>query len=52
MNTSGGLLGLMLYEFAQKHIDSKKLDLFIAVVGAILLISLVLLRVLFLRVKY
>lgn len=52
MNTSGGLLGLALYGFAQKYIDSKKLDLFITVVGAILLISLVLLRVLFLRVRY
>lgn len=52
MNTSGGLFGLVFYDVGKKYIHSKKLDLFILIVGAVLLISLILLRVLVLRVRY
>lgn len=52
MNTTGGLVGLALYRFGSKYISSKKLDWIILVVGGVLLIALILLRVLFLKVKY
>ena len=51
-NTFGGLLGLTFYKLTKKYIDSKKIDLVITVIGTVLLLSLVLLRVLFLRVRY
>ena len=51
-NTLGGLVGLSLYRLGSKYIDPKKLDWFIVVAGAILLIALILLRVLVLRVRY
>lgn len=52
MNTLGGLIGLVLYDLAKKHIDNKKLDLTIIVTGALLLTLLVFWRVFFLRVRY
>jgi len=42
-NTSGGLVGLLLYDLANKYIDTEKLDRFLVVVGAILLVLLILL---------
>lgn len=51
-NTLGGFVGLVLYDLAKKYIDNKKLDQFITIAGAILLIVLILFRTLFLRVRY
>lgn len=51
-NTFGGFLGLILYDLGNKYINNEKLDRFIVLVGTILLVSLILLRVLFLRVRY
>jgi glycopeptide antibiotics resistance protein len=51
-NTLGGLLGLMLYNFSNRHVDSKKQDQFIVVVGMILLIVFLLFRFLVLRMRY
>lgn len=51
-NTLGGLIGLLLYETVSKHIETKKLDQFIVVVSAVLLIILILLRTLVFRVRY
>ena len=51
-NTLGGLIGLALYRLGNKYIDDRKLDWFIVVAGGILLIALILVRVLFLRVRY
>ena len=36
-NTSGGLLGLMLYAVSNRYVDAEKLDRFIVVAGTILL---------------
>ena len=41
-NTSGGFLGLTLYELSKKHVDTEKLDRFIAVAGTVLLTSCIL----------
>ena len=51
-NTLGGLIGLLLYDAVKRHIQSKKLDRFIVVAGAVLLILFFLLRTLVFRVKY
>jgi glycopeptide antibiotics resistance protein len=51
-NTLGGLIGLALYSLGNKYIDAKKLDGFIVVAGAILLTTLILLRVFALKVRY
>ncbi len=51
-NTVGGLIGLLLYDAANKHIQSEKLDQFIVVTGTVLLILFILLRTLVFRVKY
>lgn len=51
-NTLGGLIGLLLYDATNKHIESKKLDRFIVTVSAALLIIFILLRTLVFRVKY
>ena len=51
-NTLGGLFGLALYDFSKKYIDDEKLDRFIVIVGAILLILFLLFRFLILRVRY
>jgi D-alanyl-D-alanine carboxypeptidase (penicillin-binding protein 5/6) len=40
MNTSGGLLGLLLYGMSRKRVDSKKLDPSIAVVVVVVLVAL------------
>jgi hypothetical protein len=45
-------MGLALYRLGNKYIDDRKLDWFIVVAGGILLIALILVRVLFLRVRY
>jgi glycopeptide antibiotics resistance protein len=51
-NSLGGLAGLTLYRAGNKYIGSKKLDRFIVVVGAVLLLVFILLRTLVFRVKY
>jgi glycopeptide antibiotics resistance protein len=51
-NTFGGLVGLLVYDLGKRYVDNKKLDLFITVVGMVLLIILILLRVFVFRVKY
>ena len=51
-NTLGGSFGLIGYSLGNKYIDSKKLDGFIAVAGTLLLLSLILARIIFLRVRY
>ena len=51
-NTLGGSLGLALYEFGSRYVSEEKLDQFITVTSSILLITFVLLRTLFLRVRY
>jgi glycopeptide antibiotics resistance protein len=51
-NTLGGLIGLLLYATAIKHIESEKLDRFIVVAGAVLLIIFILLRTLVFRFRY
>lgn len=42
-NTSGGFLGLLLYELGEKYIGTKKLDRFIVIAGTILLTSCIVL---------
>jgi glycopeptide antibiotics resistance protein len=42
-NTSGGFLGLILYEFCSRYVHNEKLDRFIAVGGTILLAIVILL---------
>src|ERR1700722_14977767 len=42
-NTSGGYLGLMLYDLVRKHVDKEKIDRFIVVVGTILIVLFLLL---------
>jgi glycopeptide antibiotics resistance protein len=51
-NTLGGLLGLAAYGLAGKHIDNQKLDWFITVILAILLLAFLWLRFMVLRVRY
>ena len=51
-NTLGGFLGLILYDFGNKYVNDEELDRFIVLVGTFLLVSIVLLRVLFLKVRY
>jgi glycopeptide antibiotics resistance protein len=51
-NTLGGLAGLGLYGLGSKYIDTKKLDWFIVVTGAILLVTLIFFRVFVLKVRY
>jgi glycopeptide antibiotics resistance protein len=41
-NTSGGLLGLVLYDLAKKCVDNQKLDQFITIAGAALIALLIL----------
>jgi glycopeptide antibiotics resistance protein len=43
-NTFGGFLGLMLYRFGDKHVDTDQLDRFIVVAGTVLLVLFVLVR--------
>lgn len=52
MNTSGGLLGLLIYDLTSKYVDSEKLNRCIVVVITVLLVALLLLRLLVLRVRY
>lgn len=51
-NISGGLLGLILYDLSKKYLNNKKLDWFIIIAGAILLVLLLLVRFLILKVRY
>ena len=51
-NTSGGLIGLALYDLGKKYVNPQKLDQFIVVLGIVLLILFLLLRFLVLKVKY
>jgi glycopeptide antibiotics resistance protein len=51
-NTLGGLMGLTVYRLGAKHIDNKKLDWAILITNAVLMITFILWRVLFLRVRY
>ena len=52
MNTLGGLVGLVLYNLGSKYIHDKKLDWFIVVTGAVLLILLLYFRIFVLKVRY
>lgn len=47
-NTLGGFVGLVLYGLAKKYVDSKKLDQFIIVVGAFLIVLFILFAVILL----
>lgn len=51
-NVSGGLLGLLLYKAGSKYIDNEKLDWFLMVTIAALLILLFLLRTLVFKIRY
>jgi glycopeptide antibiotics resistance protein len=51
-NILGGLFGLAIYGLSAKYLDNKKLNWFILITGAILLVALIMWRVLFLRVRY
>ncbi|WP_201394247.1 VanZ family protein [Ktedonobacter sp. SOSP1-52] len=51
-NTTGGFLGLILYDLSNKYVDNEKRDRFIVVAGTILLILFILLRFLFFKVRY
>jgi glycopeptide antibiotics resistance protein len=51
-NTLGGLLGLILYDFSNKYIDTKKQDYFLVIVGMILLVIFVFLRLFVFKVRY
>lgn len=52
MNVLGGLVGLMLYAFGEKRVDSVKLNYFINIVGLIIIVLFLALRLFVLRVKY
>lgn len=51
-NTLGGLFGLLLYSLGDKYITTEKLNQYIVVAGAIVLVAFVLLRVFVFRVRY
>ena len=51
-NTLGGLVGLLLYSACGKYIENKKIDRFIVVVGAVVLVLFILLRTLVFKVRY
>jgi glycopeptide antibiotics resistance protein len=51
-NTLGGLIGLLFYDAAVEDIKSKKVDEFIVLGNAVLLIVFILLRTLVFRVRY
>jgi glycopeptide antibiotics resistance protein len=51
-NTLGGFIGLLLYDLGKKYIDDQKLNRFIVVAGAVLLILLLLFRFFVIRVRY
>jgi glycopeptide antibiotics resistance protein len=51
-NTFGGFLGLTVYHFANKYVDTERLDRFIVVGGTGLLIVLVLFRGVLFHVRY
>jgi len=51
-NTSGGLVGLVLYDAAKKLFNNKRLDDLVVVSGMVLLVALVLYRILILQVRY
>jgi glycopeptide antibiotics resistance protein len=50
-NTLGGIVGLKLYNFSNKHIDNQKMDRLVIITGIILLILFILIRLLFLHIK-
>jgi glycopeptide antibiotics resistance protein len=51
-NTFGGFLGLILYALGNKYIHTEKLDRFIVLAGTILLVLFILLRILFINVRF
>jgi glycopeptide antibiotics resistance protein len=51
-NTLGGLIGLLFYDALNKRIQNKKLDRFLGMSIAILLILFIILRTLIFRVRY
>jgi glycopeptide antibiotics resistance protein len=51
-NTFGGFVGLKLYDASKKYVDDEKLDRFIVVTSAVLLVLVVLLRIFVFRVRY
>lgn len=52
MNTLGGFIGLALYGLGKKYVDSKKLDWFIVMTSAALLMLFILLRLFVFKVSY
>jgi glycopeptide antibiotics resistance protein len=52
MNTLGGLLGLALYDFSGRFVDTEKQDRSIVIVGIIGLMAFLYLRFFVLRVRY
>jgi len=51
-NTLGGLVGLLIYDLCKKYVNNKRLDQFITILGAVLIVLLLLLRFFVFRVKY
>lgn len=51
-NTFGGFIGLILYDLCNKYVDNEKLDRFIVVTVASVLIVFLLLRIFVFRVRY
>jgi glycopeptide antibiotics resistance protein len=51
-NTTGGLIGLSLYELGSKYIDEKILNRYIAFIIAVVLLVILFLRLFILRVRY
>jgi glycopeptide antibiotics resistance protein len=52
MNSLGGLLGLLLYNFGSKYMNLQRQDQFIVIAGMILLILFLLLRIFVFKVRY
>ena len=51
-NTTGGLIGLIIYAVGRRFIDHEKLDKFIVILGLVLLVLFILARTLLLHVRY
>lgn len=52
MNTLGGFVGLLLYALANKYINAKKIDAFIAISGIALMVVFMSLRLFVFKVRY
>jgi glycopeptide antibiotics resistance protein len=52
MNSLGGLLGLLLYNFGSKYMNPQRQDQFIVIAGMILLVLFLLLRIFVFKVRY